>query len=886
MRRRVVVGALAEGLMVASALAQSTATYTGANNGNWNTPGNWNLGVVPVNSGGSTFNAIVPTNTTVQFDVDGASAISGLNLQSGALLNISSGRQLTVTGVSVTAGMIAASGAATLFQAISPFASMQTNSRAAASGGAIVRLGGISYNCAGYNGNILSASGTGSLLDMSSFGSIIAAYNGGCCSYRDQWVRASSGGVIDLSALTTVVGAAGNGALRFREEGGGQILLPNLVNSSGIVVYEPTSALFSLPSLQSATSAYFITVPGAVFNLPNATNLGSCTLNIASAGSTISAPLLTTCMSTSISLADGGVFHAPALKIFDYSAVQLNPQRTFTVPAFTSIHGSSLRVFGGSHFGVVATSYTTASALGDILTADGAGSLLDVSKLTEIRTPYNGGCCSYGENRVRASSSGVVDLSSVDTLQGVANNGWLRIRAESDGIIKLDALRQTTLAVYFEAFGADLNMPLLESSVSASFNVGVFDTISMESLAEAKACTFNISDGGTVIAPSLETFESSFVELTPSRFFDAPPFKKINESRIFLKEGKQLAVAAGGYINSGRPGDTFTADGFNTLLDLSTLTTFSAPWNGQCCSYGEVVVRASNSGQVDLSGLTSVTGASGNGLTRFDAVSGGTLVFGSPVFGAGYTRISADGVFSHLRFRSLRLRAAAQIQLTLVSNVHFTGDFDFDTKDENSVQLGNGKVVLEGSATSASPQKLEVACPDLGTPVGALAQNFQIGQLTIGRNLQATSALLADEIDNGNRSPGQKERLYLQGFPAENGLRLLGGSTLYLGDIELYAVIGNEWTRIRDLFPPGQSSIPFDDGRIVLGLPIPCNADLNNDGLVDDADFSIFVVAYNLLDCTDPAMPLGCPADLNKDGFVDDSDFTSFVVAYDALLCP
>jgi len=64
-----------------------------------------------------------------------------------------------------------------------------------------------------------------------------------------------------------------------------------------------------------------------------------------------------------------------------------------------------------------------------------------------------------------------------------------------------------------------------------------------------------------------------------------------------------------------------------------------------------------------------------------------------------------------------------------------------------------------------------------------------------------------------------------------------------------------------------------------------CPADLNGDGVVDDADFVVFVFAYNVLDCTDPAMGAGCPADLNSDGFVDDADFVVFVAAYNELLC-
>jgi len=65
-----------------------------------------------------------------------------------------------------------------------------------------------------------------------------------------------------------------------------------------------------------------------------------------------------------------------------------------------------------------------------------------------------------------------------------------------------------------------------------------------------------------------------------------------------------------------------------------------------------------------------------------------------------------------------------------------------------------------------------------------------------------------------------------------------------------------------------------------------CPADLDNDGLVDDADFVLFAQDYNTLDCADPAMPMGCPADLNLDRFVDDSDFSLFAGAYNELLCP
>ncbi len=57
----------------------------------------------------------------------------------------------------------------------------------------------------------------------------------------------------------------------------------------------------------------------------------------------------------------------------------------------------------------------------------------------------------------------------------------------------------------------------------------------------------------------------------------------------------------------------------------------------------------------------------------------------------------------------------------------------------------------------------------------------------------------------------------------------------------------------------------------------PCQADLNHDGLVDDADFVAFVFHYDRL--------VSVGADFNDDGLTEDSDFVTFCGAYDALLC-
>ena len=79
---------------------------------------------------------------------------------------------------------------------------------------------------------------------------------------------------------------------------------------------------------------------------------------------------------------------------------------------------------------------------------------------------------------------------------------------------------------------------------------------------------------------------------------------------------------------------------------------------------------------------------------------------------------------------------------------------------------------------------------------------------------------------------------------------------------------------------------PFTSQVFHVAICGTCPCDLDHDSVVDDSDFLLFVKAYNILDCTDPAMPLGCPADFNTDSLVDDADFIKFVAAYNNLICP
>jgi hypothetical protein len=94
----------------------------------------------------------------------------------------------------------------------------------------------------------------------------------------------------------------------------------------------------------------------------------------------------------------------------------------------------------------------------------------------------------------------------------------------------------------------------------------------------------------------------------------------------------------------------------------------------------------------------------------------------------------------------------------------------------------------------------------------------------------------------------------------------------------------------RDLSDPnavsGENTLNAVVARFAFTDDAFCPWDLNNDGVVNDDDFQIFVLAYNILDCADAAMPLGCPGDFTFDRVVNDDDFLPFVQAYNDLLCP
>lgn len=157
------------------------------------------------------------------------------------------------------------------------------------------------------------------------------------------------------------------------------------------------------------------------------------------------------------------------------------------------------------------------------------------------------------------------------------------------------------------------------------------------------------------------------------------------------------------------------------------------------------------------------------------------------------------------------------------------------------------------------PQDVSSACGGSATFRARVANGYDISSATWFRGEQA---IVAD------RSAGV--RVEFSG--GQSVLRLDNVDASRAGDY-------------RCVFTHACGSVESSAASLVVS-GVCCVGDLTLDSVVDDADFQVFVAAYDVLDCSSLQMLAGCTADLNNDGLVDDADFGVFVSAYDALTCP
>jgi hypothetical protein len=767
--------------------------------------------------------------------------------------------------------------------------------------------------------DLLTSVGPGTLLDLSSLNTMSVPMDPyGSYSF---YIAARDSAVIDLENVTTIQGAGtgcwgGCDYLRFQMQSGGDIDLQRLEQVSGYTWFEIDVPTYTLPLLQTASNVYLDARDAQTVNVPSMNSFSTGTLEVGATG-TVNVPALESFTSSTMTIADGGIVNADTLTTVNSSVFDLNANRTLNAPPFVHMNHARIALSGGATMTTAAESYTF--NIGDsrtsrnLLTVDGVGSLFDMSSVGSISVPMD----PYGSYNFTffARNQAEMNLENVTVVQGGGTGcwggcDWLRFQVQSDGVLKFDRLETVTGNTWFDidiptytlpallsasntymdgrsatrvdlpvlqtfngtfnlGVGTEMNAPSLET-VTGSGNeliVPVFAKFNAPSLLSANDMTISLVEvGGGISAPNLTTYTHGTFSIKQAVqggiFLDVPPFTDITNSRLFLEDGAVFeADATSYYFNWGDSRTSRTlmsADGSQTLLDLADLTSISVPMD----PYGSYsfTFNASSQGTIDLSQTQSISGGGtgcwgGCDWLVFQASSGGTIHFGDVTVSGGQTRFNVSGSTTSFVFHGgLDIRRPSQFTASLGAVISLTGDYSFNHTSESDMSWDGGIVKLIGTDS----QLLEVGGSDIGIPQGTLGSNFQFGQLVVGQTGVANTVRLVDNVDNGNREPSGYEALYLPGpTGGDDGLRILGGSTLVVENIQVYAQVQGAWVHINALIPDGANQVAFDQGFIALSVP---ETDCNENGIEDRVD----ILLGDSPDCNGNGIPDECEIDENS----------------------
>jgi hypothetical protein len=313
-----------------------------------------------------------------------------------------------------------------------------------------------------------------------------------------------------------------------------------------------------------------------------------------------------------LDLSAGSNLIASNLTGFTSSELVLDPSVGLTTAPLTDVDGTRIAISGGLNYtDVVATTYeyvgNNIGSSGAILSADGAGSVLDLSSLDTLIDGRNFSGAPI--RSVVATGGALINLSNVQTVEGGISNDILSFDFTADGTVLLDELVSTTSRTQLSLdSGVSLTLPNL-----VSMDEGILD----------------LSAGSSLIASNLTGFTSSELVLDPSVSLTTAPLTDVDGTRIAISGGLNYTdVVATTYeyvgVNLGGSGAILSADGAGSILDLSSLESYIDGRNFSGAPTRSVI--AMNGGTIDLSGLKSIEGAATDDIAEFRAESGGSIL--------------------------------------------------------------------------------------------------------------------------------------------------------------------------------------------------------------------------------------------------------------------
>ncbi|MFO0861362.1 MAG: hypothetical protein U0570_12470 [Phycisphaerales bacterium] len=255
-----------------------------------------------------------------------------------------------------------------------------------------------------------------------------------------------------------------------------------------------------------------------------------------------------------------------------------------------------------------------------------------------------------------------------------------------------------------------------------------------------------------------------------------------------------------------------------------------------------------------------VSGSAGLSPVRDACVmKSGDVVFGGDLSSAGGANTSSIALWNSAQWSGLAngLPRAVQRTVVLPSGELIVG------RDNTSGGPWTTQLLFRwGSAQTAwiarQPEARSAACGGSTSFSASLARGYQAESVVWKRGAKVLA-----------HDPGAGVRIEYA-----DGVCTLRLDNVHEADAGMYSCV----------FDFGCNQVTTDPAQLAVQGAC-CPGDFNLDGVVDDADFGVFVVAYNLLLCNDAQMVPGCAPDLDHSSAVDDADFSLFIAAYDALTC-
>ncbi|MFI5455338.1 MAG: Ig-like domain-containing protein [Isosphaerales bacterium] len=560
-------------------------------------------GVSSLTSGHVSFDAdgtgsVIDLSSLTSFDSTDATSLiestSGGSILSAALLQLNRvdldlGSLMTTSQItSYTNGQVTVDGVAVDLSGLTSFSG----------DGLIVKGGGTAdlHNAAMIDNSSFDISG-GVTFALPAASSYSASSDGNLVLRAD-----GAGTVLDMSALTSLAGQMGTGGLDVQAVNGGVIRLNQVETIPGgraAVLADGAGSIVDLSALTSFTSSggqsSLQASHGGSILTGQVARLDGVDLDVAG---TIPTATLTSFTNGSV-LVDGQAVDLTGLVSFSGDSLTLRNGGTANLNNATSIDNASFDISGGVTFTVpAASSYSAASSRDLILRGSGMGSVLDLSSLTSFA-----GQTGSGRLDIQAESGGLVNLGRINPI----TSGHADVVADGPtSVVDLSALTTFT--------GTDGQSSLTTTGDGSILTglLGKLDAVDLDlggPMKTAQLVSYTrgsiTADGQAVDLSGLTSFAGDSLTLINGGTADLHNAANIDNASFDVSGGVTLALpAATSYSANNTLSLTLTADGAGSVLDLSSLTTFT----GQT-GFSPMNIQALNGGLIELSHVSSdITG--------------------------------------------------------------------------------------------------------------------------------------------------------------------------------------------------------------------------------------------------------------------------------------